>query len=181
MRTLQLSLAGALILVIVGGSGAEAAVRSLEPTAAVSVSGRLALSDENPGGSGTLDEYALEWRGLSVPGRMTMSDARLSGEARVTWNADMYRPHYMVQTSGGIVAGRLMVDNEAGSWEGTLRGVVWPEWDGLRHQVRLVGSGAYEGLRALLYLSSSAYDEDMTVKGLIFPGEPPPLPELPAE
>jgi hypothetical protein len=115
----------------------------------------------------------------------TTSDPRLTGEAEVLWNADVNEPDADVfkahpLTNVSVITAAYNLRNEAGGWachSTSLAhgyGFVPPRETG--ETAMCVGDGEYDGLSAILVIDGSA----KSVVGLIFPGDAPPPPELPA-
>ncbi len=120
------------------------------------------------------------------PQRWQTSDPRLTGLTTATWVNDIY------ESEEGIIsvqAGTYAVENESGGWlcsnpaelatgMGRYAELVTTE------SLTCIGGGEYDGLTALLILDWSVFDPGAGVPvpltGLIFPGDPPPLPEPPA-
>jgi hypothetical protein len=117
----------------------------------------------------------------------TTSDPRLSGEAAALWNADVYEPDADVfkahpLTNVSVITSAYNVRNEAGGWachSSQLAhgyGFVPPRETG--ETAMCVVDGEYDGLSAILAIDGPAFGQ--TIAGLIFPGDAPPPPELPA-
>jgi hypothetical protein len=82
-------------------------------------------------------------------GRLTMDDPRISGAWRGTVGINRYRsPDGAARAE--TYTGTITVANDAGTWVGTLLGCSGCGRREDKH-VELVGTGAYEGLSALLY------------------------------
>jgi hypothetical protein len=174
MRMLRSSLAGMLMLVMLGGlTGAALAASETEP---VHVTGTIDGRQTEMGES-ELTDAVYQHRDQTYVGSLESSDPRLSGEQWSTWNYDQIRPLGM---NGMVAAGTFGVTNDEGSWAGTFSGVEYPGASEVVLQGWLVGQGAYDGLSA--YLSYVLPDSGaMTVEGMIFSGSLPPFPELPTE
>jgi hypothetical protein len=111
----------------------------------------------------------------------SMTDARLNGTLRVTLNRDLHGLQGMI----GSLA--MRIDNDLGSWIGSgqsFSGATGAEQVTFRHAL-LQGTGAYEGLTALMYVTDSEEDEPFNVEdvyryvGMVFPGEVPEMPAMP--
>ena len=130
MRTFRISLAGALVFVVLAGFGNGLAA---QPT------------DEGDGGSPKADYFTAktEWTLFGVghiandflwfEGPTLASDDRLTGDSGV----------WFIETNDG----RLHVRNDEGEWFGPLK--MAPQ-EG-RYGAWLVGAGAYEGMTALVH------------------------------
>lgn len=196
MRTLRLSLVGTVILALLGGLSAtvlaqdEEAAASDAPTEvapgaapdsesqeAVAVRGGIRVFFGDPYKSGesyTGDGGSSISTGYGWQGRITeMSDPRLNGMFRMVLDEVTY------SNAGDIITASIRIDNDEGSWIGTERGYRDPS-SGWHSQALVSGSGAYEGLSALLFVvdNLSRLGEDM--HGFIFPGAMPEAPEPPA-
>jgi hypothetical protein len=112
----------------------------------------------------------------------TSSDPRLTGDASKSWTEDTY------QTDDGPISvgtDASFLRNEGGDWACSYPYVVkgsTPDTESLigGSTYTCIGGGGYEGLSAVLVakpIEDSFSDEFV---GLIFPGDPPPLPEAPA-
>jgi len=128
--------------------------------------------------------------------RAEMSDPRLNGSVTTDWTQDQHAAAdfpdlegldaYFAGNPGGAVLkwGTLRIENDTGAWEGTLvetldvtAAVLSP--GGLNvGVVELVGSGAYDGLSAVLFMRDSNFSETddyiVSWNGIIFPGNLPP-------
>lgn len=174
MRTLRLSLAGTLMLVLLAGLAGAAVAQS--ETGPVHVTGTID-GRQTESGASVLTDKAFQHREQTYVGSLEMSDPRLSGEQWSTWNYDEIRP---LGANGMVAAGTFGVENDEGSWAGTFSGVEYPGATETLLQGWLVGHGPYDGLSA--YLSYVLpHSGTMTVEGMIFSGNKPPFPEPPAE
>jgi len=190
MRTLRLTLAGMVTLALVVGTAGIAVAQDDVDADAEAVSHKAAAF--------TGADHCCEWlkRGREVvaEGRLSiegdirggditgMSDPRLNGRLRFVRNEDFHG----LQDRVWSVSARI--DNELGSWLGSGHG--YRDRDlMLRQTVLLRGTGAYEGLSALLYIddireSGIPYNGIVDYYGIVFPGDlpmTPPVPESPAE
>ena len=173
MRMMRLSLAGTIVLALLGGLAGAALAQS--ENGPVHVTGTID-GRQTESGESVLTDEAFQHREQTYVGSLEMSDPRLSGEQWSTWNYDEFRP---LGSTGMVAAGRFGVENDEGSWTGTFSGVEYPDATKTLVQGWLVGQGAYDGLSA--YLSYVLpHSGTMTVEGMIFSGIVPPLPE-PAE
>jgi hypothetical protein len=105
-----------------------------------------------------------------------MSDPRLTGSLS---QAYLQIQHPVAgQRPIRVYTGEYRIENEGGSWEGTLAGMQGrapgPGWT-ITDTGLLVGSGAYEGLTAYLEFEFGLPSEPVPVTGAIFPGGLPPM------
>jgi hypothetical protein len=104
--------------------------------------------------------------------RSTMSDARLTGAVKVIDNADRFAAG-PDQFLGDVLWGTVAIENDQGTWTGTLTGTSDLSADGAGvTYIELVGAGGYEGLSAVLF----EREEPTTLEwnGVIFSGKLPP-------
>jgi len=115
-----------------------------------------------------------------VRAQLEMSDSRLTGTWTETFGINRYSP---IDPDGddpyGIaetITGTVSVENDGGTWVGTEFGcdcrAPRSQGDDMFH-VELVGTGAYEGLSALLYLQNPRINDEDVMYGVIFPGDIP--------
>lgn len=112
--------------------------------------------------------------------RSDMSDARLSGTVTVTDNADRFfvDPDASLEDPGNflgdILWGTVTIENEAGTWTGTLVGTSDTSNEGFgTSYIELVGGGAYDGLSAVLFEREN-HPTDWDWNGVIISGDLPP-------
>jgi len=135
--------------------------------AAALVSGRFVSSDNDFESSDTFPfEQTVRQRGRENTGRSEMSDERLSGDVTVTDNGDFYLPDWE-----DILWGTISIVNDEGTWDGRLVGTSDVLGVGSKYY-ELVGSGAYEGLSAVVFETEAS--DELHWGGVIFPGELPP-------
>ena len=117
--------------------------------------------------------------GLEMP--IELDDARLSGTIYLALNEDLIGEKYQ-HHDGEVSTGTLELVNDDGSWIGTVRGYASMNPATQHWHMELTGTGAHEGLSALLEAKGPYGSWD--VEGLIFPGVLPEYPEpieVPAE
>lgn len=169
MRTLQLSLAGTVIVVLLGGlSGAVAA--QADPMAPAEVTGSISGKLLSHGESRPVDDVIVT-AGWELANRWEASDPRLSGTTSELSTWHRYQPGFEV------VSTTIVVENDGGRWVGTSTGM-----DGsgfFTDTAVLHGEGAYQGLTA--YLIVEWEPPLATFVGAIFPGGVPSFPDLPAD
>ena len=190
MQAIKTTTISILALGLLAGSAVGVAAQDEEAAAEPSTPAKVA---------GTIDEEAsdlvqeptetvvdgmLEVRDGAFAGdRLEMDDPRLTGTITGAFNVDVHKASDFVDIVAQTFA--LRIENEAGSWSGQGTTVVHdgatvPEDEALRlDTLLLTGADAYEGLSA--YLVVDGTEDPPTVEGVIFAGEMPPFPELPAE
>jgi hypothetical protein len=117
-------------------------------------------------------EGGLRQRVRERTARSEMSDARLTGAVKVIDNADRFiaGPDSFL---GDVLWGTVAIENDQGTWTGTLTGTSDRSADGRGvTYIELVGAGAYEGLSAVLFERETAATLDWN--GVIFSGDLPP-------
>jgi hypothetical protein len=185
MRTLLLTLAGTVILMLLGGlSGVivaqdEDALASDRPRP---VSGTAIYVRDLETGTTALEDGRPVLRGHMAYDTIEMDDARLSGQPWHIWNRDPVGGGFYSGV-GEALTGTVELVNDDGSWVGTMRGYIVTEPTTHFWHIGLTGSGAYEGLSTLLYVKGPGR-RVMNVDSLVFPGALPVYPdpvELPAE
>jgi hypothetical protein len=118
---------------------------------------------------------------IRIVGDLDMSDPRLSGTLTLTVDAERVGEG---SSAPMVIWGSGLIENDAGSWTGTVAGggveeaIELPSW--------YVGEGAYDGLAAYLRLQvMGEVDGNLQFDGsaLIYEGRPPVRPEalLPSE
>jgi hypothetical protein len=117
------------------------------------------------------DRKVLRTEGYAMP--IEMDDDRLTGTMYVLRNKDEIGEKYQY-TDGATWTGTFEIVNDDGSWPGTLRGYTTVNPATLHWHMELTGTGAYDGLSALLE-AVGLYGR-WAVEGLVFPGA---LPEYP--
>ena len=105
-----------------------------------------------------------------------VSDPRLEGTLYPAWNEDEYT--LPGTTRPGIVVFTDRIENDEGAWQGSGVLLAFPEARSTSAPMVMVGEGAYEGLTAIVGLSSRAGD-DCAVEGYIIEGSipAPPVPQ----
>jgi len=167
MRTLRLSLVGAVILVLLGGLG-SAIVAQDEETG--ELSGTAVYIDGLRMWQYRDDEttrYELE-----------MSDPRADGTyTEIYPSGDRYDGESVRPTLVGLADVRLV--NDEGRWWGLESGV-WDDEMGWHITAWLAGEGAYEGLTLYLHADRSPVfsTPEMAFEGIIFDTTPPVMLDL---
>ena len=102
-----------------------------------------------------------------------MSDPRMNGKLRIAYNEDFYG------VQGRVSSFTTRIDNELGSWLGTGEEYFGTtSMDLLFGQAFYRGTGAYEGLSAMVFMQGRGVD-GLDYYGIVFPGEMPEVPEMP--
>jgi hypothetical protein len=179
MRTLRLSLAGTVILALLGGLGGVA-------TAQVDAEHGPATPFTGAVQSTTVDTSEEVW---SVEGDIgharifktheivEWSDPRLPTDKLNVLNFDMYDIGEFRQTP---ISGTMLLEDQDGYWTGTFTSFC--DADGECHGMNvLTGHGDHEGLFAVFRASPPRDPETeehlVLYEGLIFEGEMPPMPD----
>jgi hypothetical protein len=171
MRTLKLSLAGTVILVLVCGlAGTVVALDEADGSPVTHVTGTVVdtFYDDSTGELTYSPGDVHHLSGATYIETNEWSDPRLPAEKEMVLDLTTY-PY-----EGGrlmITRASIRLDGLDGSWVGTGVGLAYPDGSSQRQDV-LVGEGAYEGLFAVLSCGT-----DMGCDGFIFEGEMPPQPQ----
>jgi hypothetical protein len=107
-----------------------------------------------------------------------VSDPRINGNNYSVHDYYRYdrRPQWGVRSVSNVIT------NDGGSWVSTRNWGYHQPHDGtMFYAAELRGTGAYEGLSALMVLSQDTWGLSFDVEGVIIPGEMPEAPELPLE
>ena len=197
MRAIRTTTISILAIGLLAGSAVGVAAQDEDaadmPTGAESFFGTFAVDWEpTTWGTETIVDGVDQSRGyVNSQGLLETTDPRLTGSVVRASNADA---HWVDGRDENVVPWAVVwrIENENGSWTGQgyeLQGSgedsQW-DWDDQPHHVTvlmLTGEGDYEGMSAHLTVDWSTISEDFSlveVRGGVFPGEPPPFPELPA-
>ena len=186
MRTLRLSLAGTVILMLLRGLGAVVAGddETLASERPHQVSGSCVYAGHRTFGAYVEEDGRTGRHGDLVRVGCEMDDARLSGSLWVLSNMDAIGGRIRA-SEGEVMAQTVELVNDDGSWVGTNRGYIAYEPLGRVHywQLELTGTGVYEGHSALLQVKGPGTGP-YEVEGFVFPGALPEYPgpvEVPAE
>jgi hypothetical protein len=166
MRTSRLSLAGVVILMLLGGlSGAVVAQMDADPEAVYFT----ATGEVTEGVPGMLSKGGglWSWRDGAWTLELEASDPRASGTLSAFANAD-----HDIETWHGIEWGTLRIENAGGTWVGPYTAMAHkpPEGAFTVGSGMLVGEGDYAGYTMNLCFDSSPVGK---VHGVIFKGQPP--------
>jgi hypothetical protein len=193
MRTLRLSLAGMVILAMLGATGSAMLAHEEQPVGAVGP-----LEPDGPSiftlrQVGIEDEYWPPWTprpdgSAEVPFTQDIwavesSDPRLSGTLTRDLTGRLWPLNEDEGVHAVVMAGAVRIDNEDGTWRGTHSGHSGLDDAGFYH---LQGEGTYAGLTTVFHwVEGGAREGDYeSFSGIVFPGPMPGFPdnpELPAE
>ena len=154
-------------LVMLLSSGASTMAQDQGP--AGFATGTITIGDSARGGSETVEGGRLTITDMAIDAVAVMSDPRLSGSLSWIWNVQVAD---FQNSTLGVAWGTGLLENDDGAWEGTWAGAVTMDLGQMEMQWGLQGQGPYEGLSALLVLTSLegqvfAYD------AVIVEGAPP--------
>ena len=128
----------------------------------------------------------LEWRDWVTIFQYEWSDPRMPSEIRTYNNGNEYILQGRTASErGGHIRGTAVGHGRDGSWQGPFTGLYPDTIDDVHNWMVLTGSGGYEGLYAVVtnhdWYDADAMEHRHEVEALIAEGEPPPVPEIPAE
>ena len=180
MRTLRVSLAGTVILTLLGGLGGTVLAQdgAADLMAPATVTGSVRYIGGQQSGEIAPVDGMVRQSGMISNHKWEASDLRLSGTEAYTKNWDRYPLGFDVDATTRVL------ENDGGRWVGTGVGMeevsISTDTPLLSTAtVILHGEDAYEGLTAYLLLDEGT-SGSATFAGVLFPGEMPPFPE-PAE
>ena len=127
------------------------------------VSRDIIWGSEEPGTENLISEGGHHARGQVYVNTMDLDDDRLDGPATTTLDWDISGSP---TSEDSIHRGTLRIENEAGAWEGPFTG--FGQYQTLRNAGYLSGSGAYEGLSAML-LQVGFAGSRAPIEGAIYP------------
>jgi hypothetical protein len=176
MRTLRLSLAATIIVVLLGGLGgavmaqmdADADAVYVTPVSGETVSMDIGWVSRT---AGLWTEGLYSSRGGQLKGISEWSDPRVSGPWTSTFNVDVD-----ISTGHGVMWGTDRIENEGGTWEGPCRGIEYqpPEGDFFTVNCWLTGDGDYAGYTFFTQIDAYQHGGPTRVDhGVIFKGQPP--------
>ena len=189
MRAIKTSVITILAVGLLAGSTVGVAAQEEEAAAEPSTPAKVAgtineeASDLVQEPTETVVDGMLEVRGVVFTGdRFEMDDPRLTGTVTGAVNVDVHK----VSDFEDVVLQTLeiRIENDDGSWSGQGTNLIHaggavPEEETIDLvTLPMTGAGAYEGLSA--YLIVVGTEDPTTVEGVIYEGELPPFPELPA-
>ena len=169
MCTLQLSLAGALIMALLGGLGGAVLAQSESDTRVTVVTGTLVdqVADDSQL-EFTSEDDVNTGRGMRFVETYEWSDPRLPAVKTTILNFNSYPGGEAGRGVMSQTTNRL--DGPDGSWVGTATAMQFPDMRGIGQDI-YIGEGAYEGHVAVLICDTEGCE------GMIFEGELPPVPE----
>ena len=190
MKGLRITLISILAVGLLAGSTVGVAAQddeaAAEPTTPVQVTGSVEVGGSTDYGIVDVtwdDERGVEERrGGYWDDPIEMDEPRLSGQLRSMLNMDTYGGP-VLGGDGSVVSASTELVNDDGTWTGTLRGYAYPHSsDGFPQRdmiwhIELTGTGAYEGLSALLYAHGPISRQVLEVEGFVFPGVLPEYPD----
>jgi hypothetical protein len=200
MRTWRLSLAGTVILALVGGLGGVVLAQDDEDevVGATHVTGASEGYRMVSEGSMSWTDAGASFRGEVQEREVEWSDPRLPSSMRLSQNLDYYALATDVEdgaapldvlreTVGGVIslAQNVRLEDADGAWTGTIHGLLEETMVGRYPQTVLMvleGEGAYAGLSAMF---TTTYEEPPAQRqvpdwvGYILEGEMTPVPEPP--
>jgi hypothetical protein len=174
VAVLALSGAGMLFVATETGQGPTVQPGAQSPSEVVAaVTGTTTGFDATAAEQATKrEDGTIEAHGLRLGGTLELSDPRLSGEV---WSVHDYRDFNGYSSGARVTSATMGIDNDGGSWAGTIRGYEVPGNDDWHAVIDLTGSGGYEGLSAMLMMLDQGSYWD--IQGMVYPGEPLPYPE----
>ena len=171
---------GLLAASAVGVAAQDEAATDTDPVLATWVTGEIIPSPTCADAAFEVDGAVRRGRGAScTPQTWETSDPRLSGETAALWNVDIYE---VDSGSASVATYGYDVRNETGGW--ACRSTILDRDAGdfpssfVGETAMCIGDGGYDGLSAILVIDGP--DGFNSIVGLIFPGDAPPPPELPA-
>ena len=157
---LALSILAALAIAVPFAGGTRPAPE-MDPTSVLAITGTTEVISESEVDG--VFERAV---------RVVASDPSASGEARQVLLIEA-APGVGLQRSIGM----MRLENEWGAWEGVVRGARYPDGSELEYGW-LAGQDTYQGFSYFHSTRGHAAETERTVEGAIWPGEPPPMPDL---
>lgn len=172
MRTMRLSVAGTVILALLGGLGGVALAQmdtDAEAVYATWVSdGEVTFDVGSESAAGTV--YSS--RDGLFDGLVEFSDPRVTGQ----WTTSPYHQDVDQASGQGIMWGTLRIENDGGTWEGPMSGIIYaaPEGEFYTIDSWLSGDGDYAGYTFYFQEQRDQADNPPQVfRGIIYKGQPP--------
>ena len=169
MRTVRLSLVGALLVTVFVGLSGMAVAQEDHSRAGVFVT----RTSEDHCSVGDFTDYieqpsgAFQLRGMLNRCSVTYSDPRLDGLETIGFNEDCF-------ADGGCINwGAIEHEGKEGiTWSGWYTGTEDPDAN-TNISIVMAGAGAYEGLTYVGH-ASGLFGEPLDHHGVIYEGDPPP-------
>jgi hypothetical protein len=177
MRTLRMSLAGTVILALLGGLSVAAVARSGGPDVMTGQSAAwVTFTDQSCSVEGVTPEQdgvIQRTRGVKATCDVTFDDPRASGTATISGNYDCHAE------AGCTTWGTQEIVGPDGSWSGPFTGIIDPSFTE-RAVAVMTGTAGYEGLTFIVH-GVAPLGEAPTVVGIIYEGGPPPISDANSE
>ena len=122
-------------------------------------------------------DFGLQERGRGYMGETMTSDPRLSGTVTASDNADRFCDGVCSPDTlqADLLWGTFEIANADGTWVGTSVGTTDMAADGAGvTYYELSGTGAYDGMSAVLFETEEFPGPIFNLSGVMFPGELPP-------
>jgi hypothetical protein len=184
MRALKPSLAGTVILALLGGLGGVALAQDEAdgPVTVTKVTGEAVSDRAVTWGTWTAVDGGGQSRGDIFEHEVEWSDPRLPSLMRLHENVNDY---FVDEADAAHVwVGSIRLEGESGAWTGAEYGLGDSSPAGVTIEPRmmlLTGEGDYEGLSAVLqrqrHVVTSTDPSRPVFEGYIFEGDLPPMPE----
>jgi|GEM_PF-4284552 len=182
MRTLRLALAGVAMLALLGVTGGASVAQEKADLGYAAISGTAGAGTRAADPAITTSPTVPQEVGIGMAyvSSMRTNDWRLSGRLDNTQDYYGFLPGLL---GGAVRTGSGRLTNEGGSWLIEFQGFTKPEthaYSSTYYVLHYTGEDGYEGLSAMtIWLPTRPASWD--VEGVLFPGEMPPMPALPAE
>ena len=178
MRTLRLSLVGALVLPLLAGLGGVVVAQDEDDGYLVTqVTGDYQGREGErfaPDKTILADGYLIQNRALEEKRFYEWDDPRLPDTLELRFDWDEFRVPGTANTAY-VQWGEATLRDDEGAWEGPFFGTKLPDVDSYNLQFWLDGSGAYEALYAVLSMDTVRTPMERDIAGLIVEGEMPPF------
>jgi len=182
----RVTLVVALLLVALSDTAVGVTARSedVEPVGFTGSLHEVAAADDC-GRDATYEviDDVLHTRDYCIERWMGTSDPRFTGTYTTFGNSDEYRDEDVVPAGVmlGVWTAVHRIENDEGAWhsEATVAAAIDDVREGAEvvtptQTIVFIGTGDYEGLTAILWLPQFI---NAQVRGVIFPGSPPPAPQ----
>lgn len=139
----------------------------------VPVVSRAAYRGEVESGAMEVTPERVTERGTRMEYELTSDDPRFDGTMVLTMNSDAI----LGATGASLHAASVEVETVNGGWTGTSNAVGIVGTNDIHTQAILVGTGANQGLSAVLMGDNADNELEFEYSGMVFPGEMPPIPD----